>query len=720
MTRRLLQNVDEVRRGLVFNQVGRAVLLSIGSAILAVITVRLVLVSMISVSPVVSTSVRSVLVTMAGFLSGCVAWWIIRPRYRPSMSVAALWIEERRTASPTFELVTWVEQAGNQPSTDPGDSRLAAAACHIADQVSFTDAIDRARWQEWRGPLIFVIAGMLLVVMSAVTDNPFAVTPKMPPDDALIGSTTIEPLGAWSVHVVLPSYVGGESGTVDNVGSVSVLAGSLVVLEGEGAPPQVQGGRVGDVTRRSMPVDEAPGRWRVRVTADSLPTSLRVQRGGVARLLIIEGYPDTIPVVNLNLPGRDSVLRVAQGTLSLEAAARDDHGLRGAWFELIISSGEGERFTVRTVTTGMRTWSAGSSQRDATLTATLDLVALKLMPGDVVHLRAAARDGYPSPARDAGISETRSFRIARANENDSVAVEPVPPTEVEKSLLSQRMLLMLTEKLDSQQVRLVRTDVVRESQRLARDQARIRQAVSDVIFLRRSGEPVGEHVHFAGDGHDHGADLPANKLTLGTAAGGMLEEGDDSPVIDINKPLLEAYNAMWDAGRALEQADPRGAILPMRLALQAIERSRTASRVYLRGRPPQVIIDIDRVRLTGKDTGQSTQRSPRPELPALDIARSRRLSAIAELLAASGVTANAQGSVRGAALSDVRQAARDSLALLRAESLRDAPVFAAALGRVLEGLDSGGDLRQLFIDARRAIGGVERATAGHWSRALPP
>jgi hypothetical protein len=265
------------------------------------------------------------------------------------------------------------------------------------------------------------------------------------------------------------------------------------------------------------------------------------------------------------------------------------------------------------------------------------------------------------------------------------------------------MLLMLTEKLDKAQRRMARYDVVRESQKLARDQTRLRLAVGDVVFQRLSGESSAEHAHTAGDGHDHGVDVQGGKLSMSTSSTtGMLEEGNDSPVIAINQPLLEAYNAMWDAGRALEQGDPRGAIPPMKRALEAIERSRAASRLYLRGKPPQVIVDIAKVRLAGKDTGQVTRRSVREAVPSRLAARDARLVNAAQL-----------------ATRDV-SAARDSLALLRAEALADAPAFASALARVLDALTAGGDATAVFVEARRVLGNVLRAPASPWSRGVLP
>ena len=317
---------------------------------------------------------------------------------------------------------------------------------------------------------------------------------------------------------------------------------------------------------------------------------------------------------------------------------------------------------------------------------------MALGPGDIMHMRAIARDGHPSAGREAGISETRSFRVAKASEYDSVAVEAAPPPEFDKSLLSQRMLLLLTEKLEARRLRLTRHVLLSESGTLARYQGRLRLAVGDIVFQRLGGETDATNVHGA-----DAAGPPTGKADLG-----MLEEGDDSPVIGINRPLLEAYNAMWDAGRALEQGDTNGAIPHMRIALAAIERSRAASRLYLRGKSPTVIVDVARVRLVGRDTGTTNARTPRTPLSAASAVREARLLAAA-----------------ATAATDVA-ATRDSLAVLRLESVVDAPDFARALAAVLSHLARGGDLTDDFSRARRTLGGLVRVPSGDWSRVGPP
>ena len=68
----------------------------------------------------------------------------------------------------------------------------------------------------------------------------------------------------------------------------------------------------------------------------------------------------------------------------------------------------------------------------------------------------------------------------------------------------------------------------------------------------------------------------------------LIERVDETPAVKINRPLLEAYNAM--CGRrdhGTETAIPGEAIPPMQRALAAIERARAAERIYLRGKWPR-------------------------------------------------------------------------------------------------------------------------------------
>lgn len=681
---------------------GRRVILSISAAFVTLILVRGLLAA-------VSAGSSWWLPVATALLAGGVSWLITRQAPR-DLARTALWVEEHRAeqsgGTPDFALTTAVELLGARSELP---ATLEQAAARTLEVARVEGALAAERRRAWQWPGVFLLCCALLVLLDVTR----AGEARLETATAIGGGTAIPsggatapvPLGAWRVRVQPPAYAALPMQTFGDVSSVRALSGSVVTVAGDGEVPEVQVAAVDSATAglSRATVATADEGWRASVVATTSAQTARLQRGGRTRLLIIEGRADSVPRVSLEAPARDSVFREPTGVLPLSATATDDIGLTRAHFELIVTSGEGERFTVRTVLLGEQRWSAAAGSRVTRLRGRLDLSALQLQAGDVVHLRAVARDGHPAADREFGSSETRAFRIARPSEYDSVAVEPAPPPEVDKSLLSQRMLLMLTEKLDRAQRRLARAEVLRESQKLARDQARLRLAVGDVVFQRLSGESAAEHAHTAGDGHDHGVDVQGGKLSLSTSSTtGMLEEGNDSPVIAINQPLLEAYNAMWDAGRALEQGDPHGAIPPMKRALEAIERSRAASRLYLRGKPPQVIVDIAKVRLSGKDTGQVTTRSARSAVPLRVAERDARL-------------------VRAALLAVVNaDAARDSVALLRVEALADAPSFAAALSAVLDGLERGGDVTAPFVQARRVLGNVVRARSTPWSRGVSP
>ena len=121
-----------------------------------------------------------------------------------------------------------------------------------------------------------------------------------------------------------------------------------------------------------------------------------------------------------------------------------------------------------------------------------------------------------------------------------------------------------------------------------------------------------------------------------------------------------------------------------------------------------VVIDLAKVRLTGKDTGATSRRPVRTAVDNRAAQRDGRIVLIATMLAA----ADSSGAVI--------QAARDSLALLRADVLQDSPALADAIKAILDGLGQHRDLTALFLRARRMAGSVDRTSAGWWSTTLPP
>ena len=172
----------------------------------------------------------------------------------------------------------------------------------------------------------------------------------------------------------------------------------------------------------------------------------------------------------------------------------------------------------------------------------------------------------------------------------------------------------------------------------------------------------------------------------------------ESPVVAINRPLLEAYNAMWSAAGELNIGAPRRALPYMYVALAAIERARQAERVYLRGRPATVVVDVNRARLVGKrDSLPPAARAPITS--RTDAMPSQRLARAAALVEQSP------------------QAAIDSLMLLRIDVLASSPASAAALGELVTALRQGRDVAPTLARAREVIAGPPRGNGamGAWS-----
>ncbi|HJU65836.1 MAG TPA: hypothetical protein VJ596_09175, partial [Gemmatimonadaceae bacterium] len=604
-----------------------------------------------------------------------------RSRRTFELPAVGLWLEEQQPEL-RYALVTLLER---------GDS---TALQREVASVRWGSSVRRALVRAVMPPLIVLAATLAIVaivppgVLARVRDPRVGDTLEHATARPGARTSRLTPLVAT---VRPPAYAGGREQVIEDPSSIHALAGSSLELEGPGE----SAGLVARVGHQAIAIVPSAGdRWRIALSMPPRSAVLRLADGAHQRLVILESRPDSAPVVTLTLPTRDTVLRTPGGSLMLAAEARDDIALKAVWFEYIVSSGQGESFDFRSGTVGRA--SAGG-RRAASVRAPLPLESLSLGPGDVVHMRAVARDVNSVTGPGVGSSETRVVRVARLGEYDSVAVEGAPPPEVDKSEISQRMLIMLAEALVRRQPRLRRDTVVAESRRIGSDQARLRRRVGEIVFIRLT-EASAEHSHAPGDGHDHGdggGELSPEELlraaeeatSQGVGEALDFEEGE-SPVVAINRPLLEAYNAMWDAGRELDIGQPARALPHMRAALAAIQRAREAERIYLRGRPPAVTVDVERARLAGNiDSARAAPRGRRRALEDAALRNARRLDRVFLLL----------GNDPGAAI--------DSLMVIRVDLLDTAPAAAAALGDAVDRLRTGREATDALVAARRRLVG---------------
>jgi hypothetical protein len=600
---------------------------------------------------------------------------------RKDVESVALWIESR-FPSLNYALVTAVDPlyVGRVPEIE-----------YAASRVEFEPEVSRAARSAVALP--GAIAGVCAVLLLVLPNGALGRITRPSDSDPLGGGvlrSESNALAIIAVRVVPPAYASLATKSLNDPASVSALIGSTLTIEGRVTHDAVSA-TIGTFAAETQ---QSSNRWTTTIVMPLRAVAVRLHSGSHERLLVLEPVVDSAPLVVLTLPGRDSIYRTPSGAVQLSADLSDDIGLATGAFEYIVSSGGGENFTFKSGTLGGSPFSGTRG----TIGARLLLDTMKLQGGDVIHIRAVARDRNTVSGAGTGASETRTLRIARADEYDSVAVDAAPPPEAEKNVLSQRMLLMLAEALQKKRSRTARAALVTESRKIAIDQTRLRTLVGEIVF-QRLGENEGE----AGDALDKRIDKPVNpdsmlaaaaRATTSNADKPLEGEGDETPIVAINKPLLEAYNHMWDASTELELGEPGKAIPFMRKALEALQRARSAERVYLRGRVRTVVVDVEHVRLAGKDRGAPNERVPRLALDPARTARLTRFDAAFTL-----VERNPAASV-------------DSLLVLRLDLLDRDVAGARALDDAANALRAGRNATAALIRARRALsGGIERRDA---------
>jgi hypothetical protein len=247
------------------------------------------------------------------------------------------------------------------------------------------------------------------------------------------------------------------------------------------------------------------------------------------------------------------------------------------------------------------------------------------------------------------------------------------------------MLIQMTEKLVREQKRLTRQELVKRSTDIGDLEDRIRKRVHEILFEQEGG---------AEDEPDPGApvgpELPEEHAH------------SEEAVPAHNSDLFEAYNALWEAVRSLQIAEPEPALPPMRVALKALDRARLANRMYLRGLPPKVVVDLAKVRMTGKEKGSANIRTPVSRADSVKARVARGFENAIELLESKPADA-------------IR-----AFTLVQVDALSGSPAFAAAVGEAVDAMRRGRDATVPLLRARRALLGEPTSSPGlpAWSGGL--
>ncbi len=616
-----------------------------GAALLAVLAIELVVGAWSHTAGFVGWNWNIALAI--GVVSGC--WVLWRGRHVSSKQRVALWMEERHPPL-QYALVT---------ASDP---------LVTVDKRLLESEIDRSNIDTFIRPAVLtpvIYGGVALSVMAgafaaALTLASGRSDPVV--HDALqkmgVSTPIANRLLGLSVRIKPPAYAGRMISNLDDPSSVTALIGSNVTLIGNGT----SGGIVARLGDRNLEVNEIGRKWTAQFTVPDGATTISLTDRSYDRVLAIIPVLDRPPAVVLTEPTRDTVWRhVPAGSINFTARATDDVGLSSGHIEYTVTTGSGEIFKSRTNSlSGIGFGNSTSGQ----LHASIALQKLALTEGAILSVRAVVSDNNTLTGPSTSTSDTRTFRVARADEYDSLAVEAAPPPPTERSLLTQRMLIVSAESLLTKRPTLASKVYVASSGRIGADQADLRKRVYNILY---------EQDEAGGDGGVEGDD----------------EELD--PQLVLNRDLKQAYDAMWDAERSLNIGEINIALPFMKKAASALDRARLANRLYLRGRTPRVVVNIEKVRLTGKDKGQqNTAAGKRPRADTASVQLNRSLDA-ALAIAASDPTHFI-----------------DALTRLRVQSTAGNPAFATSLGEAVDALRAGKDATAALVRARRVLLGAPR------------
>ena len=635
-----IEQVRRTKRGLGV-VAGTTALLWGASATLGI----LLAVTLLSLLLPVSTAVRGFVLPLA-LLAGAATLLLLlwRRRFVWSFPRVALWIEERAPEL-RYALMTAIDARYRDALAD----RLAPVVARV-NPGSF---VRRSALRS------LVPAGLVLLLtgasFAALPPNWRAAAIGAEAGAADAGEEMPSRLEVLRGAVTPPAYArasGLEREEFDDPTTIAGLAGSAVDLHGLGIPDGIEI-LLGDAPLQPS-ADGADG-WRADFALPDTAVALELRDRRYRRLVVIAPRTDEGPSVELLLPLRDTTVRVVRGEMAMHARMSDDLGLGGAFFESIVTMGQEEgHITFRRDTLNLRRLGGA---RSGEISMTVPLADFRLNEGDMLSLRAITFDNNTLTGPTYTISETRVLRVATASEYDSLAIEGAPPPN-DSLFLTLRYIIQLTEEIHAERNVMDRDLFVDSAQTIG-------------LQLRRLIRTVEQ----------------------------MQVDWTMEGVFDPNPLLAEAHEALWEGARALYIAETGEALPPLWAALELLKEFALAERYYFRGQPPELLVNLGRVRLTGNDTGYAAPRVRRP----MSGEKRRELLDL--------YTRSVQF------LESAPDSSMNTLMLMQVDALREFPDLASVLGEAVAAIRNDEDVSGPLADVRRYLEGrtITRPTISPWS-----
>lgn len=653
---------------------------------------------------------------------------------RPALAAAAREVE-RAAGSRRNALVTFVEKLESAAFAGEAPYMFARLSRQARDELAALDErLVAPHGKATRGAL--TLSFMLLLILGLRVFAPLAFAREaqrvlgFARDEVVSRSTGAESIGSSEhdaegavvidelrVRVLPPAYTGLGAFEAAGDAPVRALAGSQIevtldargAVEGaslsfNGAPSVMRSLGQGRYSGSFIAVQS--GAFEARVLADE-------RLAPAPRVRAVEVYADAPPEARITEPGGDQLLRdVPSNPIAVRWTARDDLGLAGVVMKYIKSRGEGDaaKFTNGEASPGSV---ERTSAREWRGTTSLDCARLGVQAGDTLVFWLEARDRNPA-ASNTGRSASISIAI-RAPEAARLNLSDLLPNEIGRFLLSERLIIIKTEKLHAERARLAQHELLSRAGDIAADQRDFKNSFNDYIKIEGAGEDNGagastgsasveEQVHAAEDErtatHLHGIPEPP----AGTPA--RVRE------------MVYAIRAMWDAEDALSTADTATALVHEREALAHLKRAQAAVRyippIVARSKP----VDLKR-RYAGelaeiRTRLEKLKRRPQTkEDAALRAALADAYAALGDLQSTLGASAVS----RGSATSRARELSRQAADALVAAGGDHAATIAEAMGQLriveteLAHLETGGTAEEYAARLSKPLALLTQAAA---------
>jgi hypothetical protein len=520
---------------------------------------------------------------------------------------------ERRAPSCDNLVVTATELLNDPARVDPG---IGALVCrHAAQRLTALDSrsVFPIARPIGRSLVAIGVAAAIIVATHA--------WPLHRGGSTAVTASTAAAIAHVTVTIHPPAYTAEPDRTVQDPTDIEALTGSVLHV-------------VATTTASAATLETVDGRQPLVSSANGLSADVTLARDGFLalqadqgprRLIGLIADVDHPPLIHVTKPGRDLFVPDGNRRLAIEIDAEDDLGLATLRLAYTKVSGSGEDFTF------------GEGEVPVTLTkvddrhwhavADWNLASLKLAPSDMVVYRGSASDRRPG---------------ATAVDSDAFIVQVMTPNQAalggfsidddpNKYALSQRMVILKTERLLAKKSSLAAADYLDEAMGIAAEERQVRAMFVFMLGGEFEDANVGDALNEVAEAESEG-DIAAGHLR-------------NQARVDLG--LATRY--MSTASSSLGVPDVDSALKSEKSALDAIQRAFTKDRYLLRA-----LSSIERIDLTRRLGGTLTNLAHGPR-PAATPEAPEATETLRKLLARVAAAASLSSRDRAAALTTLAE-----------------------------------------------------------------